>query len=283
VVGSGMDSQSSVIGKRMSEGDLEFNVRNGTFGYLLLSLLGKVSTSVNADTSTEVYDHVFSLENSTPEHPTLSLALSQGANFQDYGYPLALVSSLEINVSPSDVVNATASFIAGDESAETEFTPSYASSDHLFNHSHCKVYFASTLTGLDAANATSFKELSLPLTNNARDNQNAGELSPSNMFAQLAEITGSITVDYEDETQRDAFFDNDFQAMRVELINTGETIGAAANPSITFDFPKVSFNTRNMNRNIDDVVQEELEIKAHYDETESTGISATIINEVTSY
>lgn len=283
VVGSGMDSQSSVIGKRMAQGDLEFNVRNRTFGYLLLSLLGKVSTSANADASSSVYDHVFSLETSTPEHPTLSLAVAQGANHQHYGYPLGMVSSIEMNFSTDDVVNATTSFIAGDESAESDFSPSYPSDDHLFNHSHANIYFASSASGLDGASKTPFSQGTVSLINNARDKQNIGEVSPSNMFAQLAEFTASLTTDYEDETHRDAFFDNDFQAMRVELINTGVTIGTAANPSIVIDFPKVSINSRNVNRAIDDVVQEELEIKAHYDESEAKAITATITNEVTSY
>jgi len=280
--GSGMSSQGMEVVQKRAEGDLEFNVRNGTIGFLLYSLLGNVSTSTNGDSSGNVYDHDFSLQTGSPEHQAISFALAQ-ENFQDYGYALGLVTSLEISISADDVVNATASLIAASEESHTDFTPSYADTDHLFNHYDVKIEYANDVSGLSSGTEIKVREASISLGNNGRPRQPVGSLNPDNMFAQASEFGGSFTLDYQNEDLHGIFYDGSVRALRVTLTKTDQTIGDAANPVIEITFPAVTFQERNMDRPIDDVVGEEISFMAHYSESDSSGLDITVTNEVTSY
>ena len=96
---SGIDTQGSEIIQKRAEGDLEFNLRCGSIGYLLKSWLGKTTPSVVE--AAAVWSHLFEVLPQNPEHPSLSLGLSQ-PNTQDYNYGLALVKSLEIRTPVDD-------------------------------------------------------------------------------------------------------------------------------------------------------------------------------------
>ena len=111
---SGVDTQGAEIVQKRAEGDLEFNIRCGSFGYLLKSWLGKTTPSVVEVAA--VWSHLFEVLPQNPEHPSLSLGLSQ-PNSQDYQYGLTLVKTLEIRTPVDDLVNATVGFLASKEQA----------------------------------------------------------------------------------------------------------------------------------------------------------------------
>jgi len=201
---SGMDTQGSEIVQKRAEGDLEFNVRNGSFGYLLKSWLGQTTpTVVEAAT---VWSHLFEVLPQNPEHPSLSLGLSQ-PNSQDYQYGLALVKSLEIRTPVGDLVNATAGFLASkeEEKAGAAYAVSFCSDDYIFRHQDVVVKFAdaganwaATKVNLDSAAALSLKEFSLSGDNGARVNQNIGELNPGNVLALLQSLKATLKADFID-------------------------------------------------------------------------------------
>lgn len=282
-IGSGMASQDTIKDMIMASGEVEYNVRNRTFPLLLLSLMGNISSSQTGDSSGNVYEHVLTIEESTPEHPSLSLALAKDGNFQHFGYPLALINDTEITVGTEGAASATSSFVAQDETDQSDFTPSYPSDDYLFPHHKAKLYFADSVSNLDSADKTSFKEVSISFDNNGEENQNADELTPSNMFAGLMSIEGTFSKDYEDETQADLHKSNDPKAMRLEIINDDETIGDSGNPEVTVELPKVTLESRDPDRSATDVVQEEIDFTAHFDEGQSSGGEVRVINEVQSY
>jgi len=135
-VGSGVDSQGREVVQKRAEGDIEFNVRNTTITYILYSLLGSISSSLY-NSETNVYEHVLTYLTDNPQHPSLSYALSQGGSsnsFQDYQYTNGAVQSFEMTIPVDDVVNATATIMAVDESTASDFSPSIAGDDYLFNH-----------------------------------------------------------------------------------------------------------------------------------------------------
>jgi len=190
-----IESEGSEIVQKRAEGDLEFNVRCNSLGYLLKSLLGKCTTT---ETETgEVYSHKFEVLTQNPEYPSLSLGLSQPGG-QDYQYGLALVNKLELKTPVDDLVNATVSFIAAKEEEKegSPFTVSFADNDYYFRNRDVKVKMADSYDDLDSAAAMSLKEFSLSIENSARVNQNIGELNPGNVIALVQSIKATMKADY---------------------------------------------------------------------------------------
>ena len=201
---SGIDTQGSEIIQKRAEGDLEFNVRCGSFGYLLKSWLGKTTPSVVE--AAAVWSHLFEVLPQNPEHPSLSLGLSQ-PNSQDYQYGLALVKTLEIKTPVDDLVNATAGFLASkeEEKAGAAYAVSFGSTDYVFRHQDVVVKFAdaganwaATKLALDAAASLSLKEFSFSGDNGARVNQNIGELVPGNVLGLLQSLKATLKADFID-------------------------------------------------------------------------------------
>ena len=212
--GSGVNSQGSVIVQKRSEGDLEFNVRSNSFGYFLLSLLGKVTSIANPDG--DGYQHTFEIQTGDAQFPTLTLALSQLGQ-QDYEYEKCLVTSLELNTPVDDLVNAKVSFVGVDEAEHADYTPSFADTDYFFRHYDVTIKLAANVAGLAVAPAVKLKELQLSINNNGRVNQNISELNPGDVLAILHEISGSFKADYTDETYHDIYVNNDYKALQIVL------------------------------------------------------------------
>lgn len=281
-LGAGVRGQGSVITQKRAEGDLEFNLRVNSIGWMLKSLLGDSSSVSRGGADAAVYDHTFTVRTGNPQYPTLTLALSQLGQ-QDYEYAGALVNSLEIRTPIDDLVNATASFVARGEAAHTDYTTAFSSADHYFRQHDVTIRLATTAAGLDAATPISVKEFSLSINNNARPDMNIGSINPADVIALLLEIGGSLTLDRMNETYHDIFMAGDYRAMRIEMTRSDVTIGATANPRVRIDLPKVSFESLDPDRPLDDVVKENISFMAHYDTTTSKAISAVVTNLLTTY
>jgi hypothetical protein len=274
-------SQDSIISAKRVEGDLEFNVRNRSVGWLFYSLFGDVAASLVGG-ETAVWDHLFSILPENPQHPSLSLALSQPGQ-QDYEYNLALVRSVELRTPVDDLVNATASFLASAETAHADYAPVFAATDYLFRHYDVTIKLADTLAELEAADAVGVKEFAILLNNNARPNMVVSDLNPSDVIAQLFEITGDVTFDKLDETYRDIWNDGTRKAMRISMTRSDITIGNAANPAIVIDLPAVTFEAFDPDRPIDDIVREKFSFVAHHDDTAGSQGTVTVTSDVEDY
>jgi hypothetical protein len=276
---SGIATQGSEVVQRRASGDLEFNVRVRTIGYVLKSLLGKVTSAVKETTA---YNHTFAIKPNDPQFPTLSAGLSQKGQ-QDYGYNGAVISSLEIRTPTDDVVNATINMIARDETEQSDYTPAYATDDYLFRPQDVTIKIASTKSGLDAASALSLKEFALTIANNAQPNQVISAVTPNDILAGLIEISGSFAIDYEGDTYHDYVKDGTTKALRIEMERTDKTIGASSTPKLRFDFANVTFESNAPDRPLDDIARDVLSFTAHYDDTEGEAVEVVLTNEKTSY
>lgn len=279
--GTRIMSQGSEIVQRRVEGDLEFNLKNETIGWILKALMGTV-TSATKGGETVVYTHEFAIELDNPQNPSLTLALSQ-PNFQDYKYNLVLPSSLEISTPIDDLATATVEFVGADEATATDYSPAYSADDYYFRNHDVTIKIATDVAGLGAAPEMKVKEFSLSVINNARTNQNLGELTPSDVLALMFEITGSMTLDYTNETYHDIYMAGNYRAMEISLVRSDITIGNASNPSITITLPKVSFEDLSQDRPIDDIVTSAIEFTAHYDSDEANAIIIDVVNELSDY
>lgn len=276
--GTGMASQGSVLVQKRAEGDLEFNVRNGSIGMMLLSLLGKVTTS----TAGSAYSHLFEILTGNPQYPTLTLGLAQ-LGMQDYQYRKCICTQLEVRTPVDDLVNATASFVGAEESTHADYTPSFASTDYFFRHYDVVIKIAADVASLSGASALGVKEFSLSLSNNGRVNQNIGELNPSDVLGLMIEVGGKLKIDYAGETYHDIYAAGTYKAMSITMTRSDVALDTGVYPKVQFVMPKVSFENLNPDRPIDDIVAEEMEFVAHYDEDEGYGIQATVVNSIANY
>lgn len=279
---TGISSQGSEIVQTRAEGDLEFNVRNTSIGYILKSLLGGVSSSTALGATT----HTFTRQASGPQNPALTLALAQ-TGYQDYEYPLAIVNSLEIRTPIDDLVNATASFIAIGENTHADYTPAFNDTDDVaFRQHDVVIKFAADASGLDAASGVCVKEFALTISNNARPKQCIGSTSPTDIFTLMTEISGNFVADYEGPaTYYDLFKANTPRAMRIEMTRDDlPVLGTSAlYPKIQIDLHNVTFDGYSPERPIDDIVSEGIDFMAHYDSADGAAITVRIQNEQANY
>lgn len=279
--GTKVASQGSEIVQKYAGGDLPFNVRHKSIGYILLSLLGSVTTTT---VETGVYKHTFSILPNDPAHPSLTLGLSM-PGIQDYVYALALASALELTIAPDDLVNAVASFVAKSEAEKSPaYTPSFGTDDIHFRHQDVSLKFASNLAGLGAASPTLAKEIGLTIDNKARTNQRISEINPGDVIAAGGfEIGGTLRLDLTAKTLHDIFAAGTYQAMQVAMVRSDVLIGASSNPSITVKLPKVSFTSYETDRPLDDIVGESIGYNAHFSDTDGSAITVEVVNTKANY
>jgi len=173
------------------------------------------------------------------------------------------------------------------ETEESDYTPAFdADEDFLFRNHDVTVKFAAEVGDLDAATGVCINELALTVSNSARDKQCIGSKTPADIFTLISEISGSFTADFNDPADYyDLFKAGTYKAMRIDMVRSDlSVIGTSAlKPRIVIDLPKVSFDGYSPDRPIDDIVTESIDFNAHYDDTEASAISVTIINDTGNY
>jgi len=281
--GSGIAGQGSEISSIHVEGDLEFNVRNSSIGYIWLSLLGSISTGVTLG----AYTHTFTRQLTGPQNPSLALALAQ-AGGQDYEYPMVVVDSLELNVPIDDVVNATATLIGQKENEHADYTPAFVSdaTDALFRNHDVTIKFADTVSGLAAADPICLKEFTLNIANNAKTKMCIGEQYPTDILSVASEITGSFAADLASaETFYDVYKAGGYKAMEISMERDDmPVLGTSTKyPKMVITLDRVSFDKYTPDRPIDDIVGESVDFTAHFDETNSSAITVVLQNTKANY
>lgn len=274
---AGINSQGSEIVQRRAEGEIQTNLRVINIGFWLKSLFGTVDSDPVGGQS-GAYDHVFDVS-TDPQRPSLTVGINQGADHQHYKLPLSIVNSIDIEHPLDDLVGATFGIIAKDEEEVTDYgTPSIATGDTYFRAFDVTVKVAAVVGDLAAAPVLATKAIKIALRNNARPNQNLNNYNPSDIIALLFEAGGDIELDYVDQTFRDHYADGDYLAMEVKMVRTDLTIGASTNPSLKFVFPKVSFESYDPDRPIDDILRDKLNFVAHYDDVTGYAVRGTLRN-----
>jgi len=279
--GTRANSQDSIITAQRVEGDFEFNVRNGTIGYFLLSLLGSVASAEKGGDS-GVYDHTFTIDVDEPRAPALTAAIARGAE-QHYQIPLLVATSLQLTAQPSELVFATAGLLGKQENEVADYTPAFASDDHVFPRQGVSVKIAADVAGLGAAEAICLTELSLNIANGARVKQCLGSLTPNDIIALMVDVNGSLQLEYSAKEYYDWFKAGSAKAMEITIENTAETIGASSTPKIVITLPKVTLEGYDESRPIDDIASESLEFVAHYDDAAGKQIDVVVTNEESAY
>jgi len=260
------------ITEQWAEGEIEAEVRDKSFGLILLAALGSESSS----SYNGAYKHTYTLQNDNV-HPSLSIAYKDPDD--SLLFKRAMLNSLTINVRLDEIVSFVANFMAHASEDHTTWSPSYIA-ENKFIAKHLVFKVANSTAGLGAASETRLKELTLTIEKSlVRDNV-LGSLEPKDILNTSFSITGTIVLNLEDKNFRDYALNGNVKAVRIELVNTDRTIGTT-NPAFRIDLPKVIFEEWEADRSLDDIVSQTLNFTAYYDITNSRIWSdCYLVNEV---
>lgn len=270
------DATDAVVVGKFAEGEIEGNILSESFGLLLLSALGSISTSGPDETS--VYTHTFTV-NQSAQHQALTLFLDDGV--QDYAFALGMLESLALDISLGQFARYTASFRSKVGETDT-LSPSY-SSENIFLPQHGSVKIASAVSDLTGASALDVRSVQLTINKNIEDDRKLGSLDQDDILNKQFSVEGSVEFVFDAETFKDDMLADTAKAMRIRLTNSDVTIGSTLNPQLNIDLSKVKITSFERNYGNNDIVTATANFKGLYKIAESDMIEVELVNETSSY
>lgn len=253
------EGNQDLVALKWSEGDVEFDLMSESFGVILKSVFGTVSS---ASYETSAYEHTFSVEQSN-QHDSMTFWVEDSAESIDKFFEMVMVNNLSISVVPEEVVKCSVSFVGKSSEDTSGLSANYVAEDKFVGR-HTSVKIAAATGNLDAASKLNIKELTLDINKNVARNHSLGTVQAIDVNNQKFEITGKMTLDLEDETYKDLMNDGTYQAFRILIENTNETIGSAGNPSFLLELSKVAFDGWEANRPNNEISTQVINFKALY-------------------
>ena len=265
------DVKSSRRGNEMSQVTITGIAEMNTFGHLLYGALGTLTTS-DDDPESGANTHTFTVLN-TNAHPSYSILYKD--DVQDKVVLGARLMSLSLTVTAGDWVTYTAVYLgkkAEDNTSSISYTASaqLSSEDAMARMSDVGVAFSGTGLCLST--------MSLSIEKNAEAHFCIGSTSPSKIINKQLAITGSITRLFESNDYQSNYEDHDIKAIEASF-STG-TIPTTATPySTKITLPKLHFSNWTVSAGNDDKVEETVDFKAEFYDTDSAMITADLIND----
>lgn len=263
--------------EQYAEGEISGEIRDKSIGLLLYSALGACSSAV---AETTAYNHTFTISQ-TNNHQSLAITFDNPV--QDVMFKLAMIDSLNFDFSLGELAKYTANFMS-QPATDTTASASHTA-ENKFVSRHITMKLADNLAGLGAASAISVKNIELSINKNVMRDHVLGTVSPEDIFNQQLKVEGSFELNMTDETYKDLQINNTYKALRIELTNSGVTIGASSNPKIQINLPRVNFFDWEQTRDLGEITTQKINFMALRDLSggNATISSVVLTNEVTSY
>ena len=273
------DAISEDITQKYSLATLGGRITDQSFGLILMAALG---TDTPGAVESGVKDHVFTLLESA-QHPSMTIVASEpnASGASSLSYSLSMLESLEINFAVGSWATYKAQF-RGNANAAASSTPAFIT-ENAFNPQYCVAKFASSYSGLAAASAVNVRSAKITFSKNVEDDQTIGNLAAVDRYNKQFQIEGEMVLVYNTRTYIDTDMLADLvQSIRLIATNTGITIGAASNPTLTIDLARCKITEVARTNKVNDVMLQTIKFKAFYSITDSLMTSITLRNTVTS-
>lgn len=271
-VGSIAAVTSGYITERWAEGEIEAEVRDKSFGLILLAAVGAESSAVHLSAR----KHTYTLQNDN-QHDSLSISYKDPDD--SLIFKRAMLGSLTLNVRLDEVVSFMASFMSHASEDIATWSPGYVA-ENKFIAKHLSFKVADNIAGLNSE--TKLKELTLTIDKPLVRDSVLGSLEAVDILNTSFNISGTIVLNMNDKNFRDYALNGSLKAVRIELINTDRTIGTT-NPAFRIDLEKVIFEEWDADKTLDDIVKQTLNFTAYYNLADSRLWSDMyLINEVAS-
>jgi hypothetical protein len=258
------------------EGDIAGILHADAIGYFLANLYGiGVSSQVGA---TSVYSHVFNIKQNI-EHQSLTLFAKDGG-VQQLVFANCMINTLQISAAIDDYVRYTASF-SGGAATDNSDTPSY-DTEYDFIARDIVIKMAATEAGLSGASAIPAKNVDWTYDQGTIRDHVVGKRPPADIYNGRMMITGSMELNFTDETYKDLFLGDTAQYMSITI--TGEAdLDDGNNPEIELILYKVQISDWNRGGDANELVTQTVGFKAYFNETDQKQSQTTIQNLTTSY
>lgn len=278
-LGSIAEVSGNEIVSQHAEGGFDALIGSQSFGLLLLSMLGSVSTAA-ASGETIVFDHTFTLDESA-QHDSMTLFLD-GPN-KDLQFPLAVVNSLSIAFEKGKLLDASVEFMSKKGDTDS-LTASYAA-ENIFRPQDFSFKLASAVSGLDGASAIGIESFNITFEKNTEIYQELGSLDPADILNKQFNISGDFTLLYDASTYEDLALAGTNQAIRVAIVNTDVALGVVTtNPGLTFDLEPCALTEVTFDRGLNDLVKHTISFRGNYNTSTSKIIDNFVLtNLATSY
>jgi len=274
-----LEGNQALVAMRHSEGAVDFDMFDDSFGLFLLNIFGAVQSGSVVDSS---FTHEFTLQDDS-QHQSLAFGVKQGP-INDLMYRLVMINSLTMTIVPEDVVKITADFMGRTSAVASITGPSYQASNKFVGR-HLTFKVENLTSDLDAGTNITVKSLELTFEKNLRLDHNTGSVEPEDILNQGFRITGTVTLDYEDRTFINLQDDGTYKAVRVQLENLQATIGAGStNPLFRLDLSRCDFEGWEPAYPNDEISQQTFNFMALHDITNGDVVNlCRLINGTTSY
>ena len=273
------DATTQEVTRKYAEASISGLITDVRFGLLLMAAFG---TDTVGAVESGVKDHVFTVLESA-QHPSLTLVVSEpnASSSSSLVYALSMLSSLEIDIAVGAWAMFKASFTMNSNTTASS-SPSF-SEEHAFNPQYCKAYVASSYSGLSGASAINVRSAKLTITKNVEDDQTIGNLVSVDRYNKQFQITGEMVLVYNARTYIDTDMLGDtLVALRLQLLRSDITIGAASSPTLTIDLAKCKITEIARTNKNDDVMLQTIKFKAFYSTGDTTMATVTLRNTNTS-
>lgn len=272
------ESNQELVALKWAEGEVAFDLSDTTFPLVLLATFGSLSSgSFNS-----VYKHTFTLQNDNI-HDTLTFWVKDSVDTLIDRFSFVMIDKLTISAKPEELVTCKASFIS--RSSDTwagTVTPAYTAVNKFLGR-HVSVRLATLTGGLAAASRLNVKALELNISKNVMRDHALGTVQAIDLLNQKFEITGSFEIDLSDRTYQDLMNNGTYNAMRIDIVNSGVTIGTT-NPSFRIDLSRCAFDAWEPARPNDTIATQKINFRAMYDVTNANIINdCYVVNATASY
>lgn len=228
--------RTSVVGKKWSEGDISMDVDTTMTGYFLKMALGNEILTAG---SPNIHDFYVTASGNTPK--TATMYFDRKADVQRYSYVAMNELSLEVS---DGLATMTGSFMGDFPDTTTEQTVTVTSGT-VMAFPNFEMRLGSSLTTAAAANNTPVNEFSLTITNNVEVLHQTGSETPVALRTKGIQVTGSYTLFFDNENEKNAYYNLNKRAMEIKL--TGNL-----NEEIRFRIPTFRLNEAEISTGIDD-------------------------------
>ena len=276
------DSHEKFVVEKYGEGDIEFEVRDQSFGYFLYALMGTLTGSVAVIANS--YDHTFNVAN-TNQHQSLTLSTEDPNG--DKQFCLSMIDSLTLNCALGEYVKTTIGFISkGSHDTAVDSATGDFAVENKFRAQDIEFKLATTRAGLGAASLVKLQSLSITVNKNILRKQMLGTVQPDDLINQGFSVEGEFTLPYEDQTYRSLMLDNTYNAMEIVIENKTTVLSdAGAYPTITIVLPRVGFMDWTPDRPKGELAEQTIGFKGYYDfaNTENSIYSIVLRNDKANY
>lgn len=263
-----------------AEGEFEIEIGDASFGAILYALFG--TKSVTGPTDVAAYTHAFTLSNSN-QHPSLSVRTIDPIG--DLLFKMSMIDKFTMKIEKDKIISATIGFISKASAISVGNTASYVA-EKKFVGRNLAFKVADVVGSLAAASAVSLQSLTLTIEKNAEAQSTLGTVQPEDIVNKRFNITGEITLNYEDRTWLSYVTASGYKAISITLTHDDTITGAATTKySFNMDLSKCVLEGWEPSYSMDDITTQKLNFTALYDAGVLNNIcnSVTLVNGVTSY